>query len=872
MPTTTSWTAGVIREVLPNGLTLLAQRDPSAPAVAVVTHVKAGFFDEPDRWAGISHVLEHMFFKGTPTRGVGEVARQTKAAGGYLNAGTAYDYTTYYVTLPAAELDAALEIQADALQHATLDGDELARELQVIIQEAKRKLDSPGSLAHETLHEVLFDRHRIRRWRIGTEEALAGFTRDDVAGYYRSRYVPGRTIVAIVGDVDPVEALRAARGRYADWPARVAGTDPSPVEPPRRDVRARTLRGPITAAQLALGWRTVDALHPDAAALDLAAAVLGSGRGSWLYRGVRAPGLATSISAHHYSPTEVGVFSIGAELEPERLPAALDAIAKAVLALRSAGPTEADIERARALLLTRWGRQLETMDGRASALASAEALRDVALLDEEFAQLAAVTPADVQRVAERYLLPDAVGAVAYLPDGEGTDLDATALAAAFGQPVEVRPVPGAEPIPTARPASRRPSGRSTAGVFHVQLDGADLLLHRKPGVPAVSLGVHVMRSGTEAPAEAGVGALALRSAIRGAGPYDAEQLALAFERLGGSLGSSAATDWLGMGTTVMSERLAPAATLLRLAVDEPRLADLEVTRERDLMIEEARQVADDTFRYPFQLAFRGAFGDSAYGLPTAGVEATLRTITPARVAAWHRDAVRGHRLTVVAVGDLDPERAADDLAAVFGDWRSESRETAPPVPWLPGRSPVERVVDLGKAQSAFAMLFPGPARQDPRHYAAEVWAAVASGLGGRLFDALREQRSLAYTVLAFAWPRLRAGALGTYIATAPEREAEARGAMLEELARFAKEAVTPEELRGAIGYLAGQAAVQRQSASHLLSEIVDAWMLGQGLAELEDPGAPYRRVTAEAVWAVARESLQAERRAEGVVRGTGGGR
>ena len=95
MSTTKSWTAGVVRDVLPNGLTLLAQRDPSAPAVAVVTHVKAGFFDEPDRWAGISHVLEHMFFKGTPTRGVGEVARQTKAAGGYLNAGTAYDYTTY---------------------------------------------------------------------------------------------------------------------------------------------------------------------------------------------------------------------------------------------------------------------------------------------------------------------------------------------------------------------------------------------------------------------------------------------------------------------------------------------------------------------------------------------------------------------------------------------------------------------------------------------------------------------------------------------------------------------------------------------------------------------------------------------------------
>jgi len=872
MATNRSWTAGVVREVLPNGLTLLAQREPSAPAVAVVTHVKAGFFDEPDRWSGISHVLEHMFFKGTPTRGVGEVARQTKAAGGYLNAGTAYDYTTYYVTLPASGLETALDIQADALQHATLDADELARELQVIIQEAKRKLDSPGALAHETLHEVLFDRHRIRRWRIGTEAALAGFTRGDVAGYYESRYVPDRTIVAIVGDVDPVEAIRAARSRYVDWPARTAGTDPSPTEPPRRDVRARTLRGPITLAELVLGWRTVPPLHPDAPALDMAAAVLGSGRGSWLYQAVRAPGLATDISAHHYSPTEVGVFSIGAELEAERIPAALAEIAKAVLALRTAGPDAASLERARALLLNRWGRNLETMDGRASALASAEALGDVGLLDEEFAQLSALTAADVRRVAEEYLLPDSVGAVAYLPDGRGADLGPEALAAAFRVAPAARPDAAPDPGPSVRKVNGRPAGRTEAGVLHVALDGADLLLRRKGGVPAVTLGVYASRAGTELPSEAGLGSLALRSAIRGAGHYDAEQLALAFERLGGSLGASAASDSLGMGTTVVSDRLAPAAALLRLAIGEPRLAEAEVTRERDLMIEEARQVADDTFRYPFQLAFRGAFGESAYGLPIGGLEESLRSLTAARVAAWHREAVQGRRLTVVAVGDLEPERAADELAAVFRDWRSAPQPEAGAVSWQPTDTPVERVVDLGKAQSAFAMLFPGPTRRDPARHAAEVWAAVASGLGGRLFDALREKKSLAYTVLAFASPRLRAGVLGTYIAMAPERESEARAAMLEELARFAGEPVTPDELAGAIGYLAGQAAVQRQSAGHLVSEIVDAWLLGEGLGELEDPAAPYRGVTAEDVWRVARDSLRPERRAEGVVRGTGGGR
>ncbi|HXE56462.1 MAG TPA: pitrilysin family protein, partial [Gemmatimonadales bacterium] len=425
------WTAGVRREVLANGLTLLVQRDPSAPAAAVVTHVKAGFFDEPDRWVGISHVLEHMFFKGTARRGVGQIARETKAAGGYLNASTTYDHTSYFVVLPASGLAAALDIQADALRNSTIDASELAREIQVIIQEAKRKLDTPGAVAYETLHEVMFDRHRIRRWRIGYEAQLAGFTRDDLVAYYRSRYVPSRTIVAIVGDVDPDAALELARRAYGDWPPAEPAHDPSPGEPPRREVRARTLRGDVTQSEIYLGWRTVPPLHPDSAALDLAAAILSTGRGSALYRALREPGLVTSVSAVNYAPTELGVFSIGADFDAERMEPVVERVAEEVSRLGMLGPSTEELERARTLVLTRWARRLETMEGRASALAAAEALRDVALLDEEYARLATVTVDEVREAAARYLLPDAVSAVVYHPRERGRDLTPDALARAF---------------------------------------------------------------------------------------------------------------------------------------------------------------------------------------------------------------------------------------------------------------------------------------------------------------------------------------------------------------------------------------------------------------------------------------------------------
>ncbi len=868
------WTDGVRREVLPNGLTVLVQEDRSAPVVAVVTHVKAGFFDEPDRWAGVSHVLEHMFFKGTRRRGVGAIARETKRAGGYLNASTTYDHTAYFTVLPASNLAEALDIQADALRNSVVDADELARELQVIIQEAKRKLDTPSAVAYETLHEVMFDHHRIRRWRIGHEAQLAGYTRADVHGYYASRYVPERTIVSIVGAVDPAAAVALARERYGDWPAARGAVDPSPEEPPRHEVRSRTLRGDVTQAELSLGWRAARPLDADAPALDLAAAVLGTGRGSWLYRGLRESGLVTWVSAHYYAPTELGVFGIAAELAPARVSAALDALAAAVARLSLQGPPAGDLERARTLLRARWARRLEPMEGRASALAAAEALDGYAFLDREFEALASVRADEVRAAAARYLQPEAVSGVLYLPEDDGDELTADALERAFAVS-ELRappPPPASRVPPPALPATGRHAVRREAEVLHTSLPGADLLVRRKSGVPLVHLGIYAPRLALDPPALAGLGALTVRSAVRGAGDLDAGALAFAFERLGGTLGAVAASDWLGFGTTVLAERLPEAATLLDLVHRSPRLEETDLGRERELMVAESQQVADDMFRYPFQLAFAAAFGEDGYGLPVAGLAHTLPAITAADARAWHARALLGVRPAVIAVGDVDPERASAVLAGAFGGAAALPEVgPLPPLDWVAGpegEAP-SRVVSRDKAQAAIAMVFPGVARRHPDRAAAQVWAAVASGLGGRLFEALRDRRSLAYTVVASAWLKARAGALVTYIATSPEREEEAREEMLRELARFTREPVGETELAQAVNYLAGQAEVSRQSGGAVASEILEAWVAGAGLGELADPGAAYRAVDAEDVLRVAVTSLGSGRRVEGVVRGTG---
>ncbi|HRN52455.1 MAG TPA: pitrilysin family protein, partial [Gemmatimonadaceae bacterium] len=246
----------VQRVRLPNGLTIVARRDRTAPVVAIVTWVKAGYFDEPDDTVGIAHVLEHMYFKGTPTHGVGEIARATKLAGGYLNAGTIYDHTHYYTVLPADGLRAGLDVQFDAYANSVIDAGELSRELEVIIEETKRKADSAGPLALETMFEVLHDKHRIRRWRMGREHELRALTRDQLLAFYRHYYRPSNTVLAIVGDVDPEEAIAEATKRYGQLEDAPVARDRGPLDTAPAGFRLREWAGDIAQAELVFGWRT----------------------------------------------------------------------------------------------------------------------------------------------------------------------------------------------------------------------------------------------------------------------------------------------------------------------------------------------------------------------------------------------------------------------------------------------------------------------------------------------------------------------------------------------------------------------------------------------------------------------------------------
>jgi zinc protease len=877
-----------VRDVLPNGLTLLIRRDPTAPVVSIVTHVKAGYFDETDDVVGIAHVLEHMFFKGTPTRGVGQIARETKGYGGYLNAHTIYDHTTYYTVLPSSSFVPGLEIQFDAYARSIIDADELARELEVIIEETKRKRDTASAMAIETLYAVLFDRHRIRRWRMGEESGLRALSRAQLMSFYTRWYRPDNTVLCVVGDVDVDVVRREVAARHGQLEPGTPPRDQGPREVDAPGVRLREWSGDIAQQHIAFGWRTPAIDHPDTPALDLAGIALGSGRASRLYRAVRERQFASSVSAWNYTAGDIGVFVAHAESPAEHAGQAAALLWRELQAAHAAGFRHHEIARAKSIIEARWLRGLESMDGQATYLASWEAEGGLDAANRYYDTLLTLEPRDVQAALERQLDPSQVAVISYRPTGaqplvahEAALLDMLqahqhAGSSVLVEPDLLAPAPGAvnaepsatEPPVVARPVRQADRRTDDVHVYHTAA-GVPVLVLARPGSPLVNVGVF-QRGGAcaEPVALEGLARITAQAMLKGTTSHTGAQIAERAEALGSSIGVSAALESIGWTMSVPLRHLAAATHLLADVVQHPTFPDDAVNTERALALAEAARSRDDMSRWPMRLAAMAAYGAHPYARSVIGSEASLAAVDAAQVRAYHADHILGGASVVAVVGDVNADHVAVLVDAAFPLLHFRDDIAPPALVWPSHANAVQE--SRSKQQTALALFFPGPSRLDPDRFAGRVLSAVASGLGGRFFEQLRDKQSLAYTVSAFPIERRAGGAFAAYIATSPARENEARDSLLAEFAKLCAAPPTEEELDRARRYLIGAHAIAQQSGSSVMGDLVDAWLFGEGLHERHEAVARIASVTAADVLRMARASFDPTRVAEGMVRGLSG--
>src|SRR5213596_1264258 len=406
--------------ILPNGLTVIVQEDHSAPVASVQAWCATGSIVEDEHLgAGLSHILEHMLFKGTKTQSANQIAQGIQDVGGYINAYTSFDRTVFWIDVPKDGIATALDVLADAMMNSTLPPEEYQKEQEVIRREFAMGLDDPDRVVGLRLFATAYQRHPYRFPVIGEIEIYNQLTHEQVMQYYKTRYVPNNLTFVVAGDVDAEKVRQQLTEFFKAYPEKSLKPLFIPEEPPQLGRREVHEEFATELTHLSLAWHIPEVTNPDVPALDLLSSILGDGRSSRLYRRVREEaGLAYRISAFSYTPGDPGFFGIDATLDPKKREAAEQLVLRMLDEVKQSGVTAEELMKAKKMSLSHQLVALTTMRGQASDIGSNWFLtRNLNFSRDYLDAVQKVTLDDIKGVAANYLTNDNLTVVSLNPKG-----------------------------------------------------------------------------------------------------------------------------------------------------------------------------------------------------------------------------------------------------------------------------------------------------------------------------------------------------------------------------------------------------------------------------------------------------------------------
>jgi predicted Zn-dependent peptidase len=384
---------------LSNGLRVVTQRMPQLETAALGVWVKVGTRHETDATNGISHLLEHMAFKGTETRTARGIVEAIEQVGGDLNAATSLETTAYFARVLAADVDLAVELMADILQHPKYAPDDLEREREVILQEIAGTKDSPDDVAYDLLNAAAYPDQPVGRPILGSAERIQGFQAQDVRAFLAAHYAPADMVLSAAGAVDHSAVVKAAER----WFGGLAARPRTAPEQARYVGGATTSEHPFEQAHLLLGYQSVSYRQPEFYTAQVLSGMLGGGMSSRLFQSVREEhGLCYSIYAGNWSLDDTGLFSVHLATGKTMLGKAIDLVLAELSAAAATAAGDREIDRAKAQLKAGLLMSLESASARAEQLARQVMLFDRIVPPSELVQrVDAVTPEAVRALAEK---------------------------------------------------------------------------------------------------------------------------------------------------------------------------------------------------------------------------------------------------------------------------------------------------------------------------------------------------------------------------------------------------------------------------------------------------------------------------------------
>ncbi|WP_326646995.1 insulinase family protein [Streptosporangium sp. NBC_01755] len=398
--------AGVVkRTVLPGGLRVVTESMPTVRSVAVGMWVGIGSRDESPQHMGSSHFLEHLLFKGTPTRDALEISAAIEGIGGEINAFTAKEYTCYYARVLDEDLRVAIDVLADVVTSSLITDEDVEAERGVILEEIAMHDDDPSDVVHEQFSTELYGDTPVGRPILGTVDSITAVTRDRIAEYYRRYYLPTHTVVSVAGNVDHEQVVALVAAAYER--AGALGGDASPVPPrvsgPGVETRSgtRVVHRPTEQANLVLGTTALTRTDERRFALGVLNAALGGGMSSRLFQEIREKrGLAYSAYSYTSALADTGQFGIYVGCLPSKIDDVLKICREEVLRVIADGITEEEIVRGKGQMRGGLVLGLEDTGSRMSRIGKGELVFDELLsVDDLLGRIDAVTSEEISEVA-----------------------------------------------------------------------------------------------------------------------------------------------------------------------------------------------------------------------------------------------------------------------------------------------------------------------------------------------------------------------------------------------------------------------------------------------------------------------------------------
>ncbi len=813
-------------EVLPNGTEVLVAEDHRVPCAALQVWVRVGSLCEQPEQHGMAHFIEHMLFKGTATNRVGELWRKVEGWGGDINAYTDHDRTVYHLTVNAAHTLDGLAALHDAIYHSELRASEIAREKEVVCEEISHYRDDPSDRVYEEARRIAFG-GQVHPILGDSSDAVRAFADEDLRAFYRAHYVPRNMAVTAVGAFDQVTVTAKISQLFGAAPDRsVPRLETAPL-PFTAGVHSTVLRGDYHKPRLLLALPAPCQPEIDTLALDCAAFVLGSGDAARLNLQLRDKlRLASAISSANAASSRWGMFEIATLTEVEHMPALITAMVEEVQRLLHAQPiTEAELDRAKANAKVDFAAQNETAAGRADSLAHGLTTPWKYLFSScYFALLEKISPELVQQTLARWL--NFEQAVIVCAVDEDTPIDAGVLTESLQQARA-----------TTRRAAVRPTSRPRLARQVLQLRAGLQLIYQPSETELFNL-VAVTHGGVALEDRSNNGMHNAMAALLGqaSANYDHQQLTLAVEGRGAALGGFSDTNSIGLHLQCLQQDAEHFSRIFAECLLQPRFP---ASRWQTIAVEIADAITlqkEDPFAFCMQKYREAMFADHPYSMPPLGTE-------PQKFAAdmllqhWHDCCQRGTWVFAVSTA-----MAAKKLQAVLNEGLADftPAASAPTIAELPqlGRNH-EYSYPKAREQCHIVYGLRGLDWLDPQRATLDV---LLKAKAQRMFDTLREQQGLVYTVTPILTLAVGVGTFGIYTACAPDKAEAAIAAIATELRQG--EPLTAAEIERARQYLAGNWHMEMSRGDRQVLHLARMELFGVGHDNLEVYPQKVRKVRA----------------------------